>query len=113
MKTIILISLLIVFLFSCEKVKTDNEKMMGTWKRDLIDGMTGNILSTDTVLIKKNQIIQNNITYNYYLNNGNIYFYQTNDTSSYCYNFFNENQFSFGCFISPGDSYTYLLNKIL
>lgn len=111
MKTKIIFSLLLILVVSCSKDKSDARKMVGTWKRDLVDGMTGNILGTDTVIFSKQNFTQNNVTYNYYIGNGNLNFYQTNDTSSLCYSFMNKDKFTLGCFSSPGGSYNYILTR--
>jgi len=88
--------------------------MIGTWKMELVDGMNGVIVSTDTISIDKQHFFKDNESYDYILKNSNLYLLKYGDTlSTYCYSFINENKFTLGCFTSPGGSYSFILNKIL
>ncbi|NBR15922.1 MAG: hypothetical protein EBU01_15300 [Crocinitomicaceae bacterium] len=100
MKTILIISLLLIVLVSCNKDKSDARKMVGTWKRSVYNPMSNSILRVDTVHFTKNQftekdfLTQNNITSSYYLSNSNIYFISGIDTFFYSYNFTDKNSFT-------------------
>lgn len=102
-----MIKLIFVFgvfcFFSCgDKEKTNQEKVIGTWKREVRDGITGKISIPDTFTFTSNSLIVKNKNYSYQIDDKNFFYFSGSDTISYCYKFISETNIELGCFISPG-----------
>jgi hypothetical protein len=109
-----MIKLIFVFgifcFFSCgDKEKTNQEKVIGTWKRDQIFGMGGQQLSTDTVHISDKEVRIKNVSYTYYLKENKFIYYKNNDTSSFCYEFISDIHLKWTCLTSPTGDYFNLI----
>ena len=112
MKTKIVISLLLILLVSCSKDKSDTRKMVGTWKREFRNGMTGQILLEDTVYIDKVHFKLDNIDYSFFLKNDSLFLINDADTLSYCYEFITDNQIRINCFSPIEEGLYYQLKRI-
>jgi len=112
MKIIMYVFSFVLLIYSCNKDKSDTRKMVGTWKREFKNGMTGQLLSEDTVYIDNNHFKQDNVFYNFYLKNDSLILIKDEDTSTYCYNFITDNQFTIRCFSSLEEGLYYHLKRI-
>jgi hypothetical protein len=112
MKTKIIFSLLLILVVSCNKDKSDARKMVGTWKREFRNGMTGQILLEDTVYIDKVYFKLDNIDYNFYLKNDSLILIKDADTLTYCYKFITENQIRINCFSPIEQGLYYQLKRL-
>ena len=112
MKLLIKIILILPFFFACSKDKSDARKMVGTWKREFRNGMTGQILLEDTVYIDKEYFKLDNIDYNFYLKNDSLILIKDADTLTYCYEFITENQIRINCFSPIEEGLYYQLKRI-
>lgn len=90
---------------------TNQEKMVGNWKRELINGMNGQIVSTDTVTLTDSILTIDTLSYEYYLQNDYLYFTNSIDTFSYCFEFITSSNMKWGCFICA-DECEFDLNKL-
>lgn len=112
MKIIMYVFTFLLLIYSCNKEKSDARKMVGTWKREFKNGMTGQLLFEDTVYIDKKHFKQDNVFYNFYLKNDSLILIKDEDTSTYCYNFITDNQFTIRCFSSLEEGLYYHLKRI-
>lgn len=108
MKKIIFITVLIIsILAACKKEKTNQEKMIGNWKRDKINELTGNIVSLDSVFITSSSINMGNTIYPYFLKDNTINFINNTDTFIYYFQFVSETNMKWNTWAS-NDFYYYL-----
>ena len=112
MKIILYVFTFALLIYSCNKEKSDAQKMVGTWKREFRNGMTGQILLEDTVYIDKVHFNLDNIDYSFFLKNDSLFLINDADTLTYCYDFITENQIRINCFSPIEVGLYYQLKRI-
>lgn len=98
---------LIIFLlwFSCsENERTNQEKIVGSWKRTAKDRITGIGGIVDTFTFTSTDVTIRKNVYKYKIDDSHIYYFVQSDTVSYCYKFLSDHDIKLDCFFSPGGS---------
>lgn len=103
---------IVLLIYSCSKYKSDARKIIGSWKREFRNGMTGQLISIDTIYFDKTHCKQYNELSSYYLKNDSLVLIKNFDTLTYCYRFSTNNILTIRCFSFPDEALYFNLRRI-